>query len=436
MTSIQSESGSAAPGNVPSLQGAKAEEEGVSRPRSIVVEVIRLRQKEVPMYMGKMAAKDLLSLSDIDAFKEENLDGYQRELYRTRASEIFEYLVKCPIAVMPGVFVSLRKDGHSFKPGSDGGDLGTLDIPYRKGAVWIIDGQHRLGGFEKAAKGEGEVVDIEAADPEIVKELLSYELPVVFVDTSEATEMVRKYLDNPSVDITSKDIESVIFTVVNKTAKSINASLKDALLYKIHEAGIPGIPFIRKEEWRSNATRMAIALYKDMKSPLYQKINIAGTKGLKRPMRLNSFVSSLVRLVRDNKKFSGLQHDEKLAFVRAYWNALSDVCQEGFQYEAEYMLLKTIGVYSVNWLANDVFNWCAQGNIRPSRDAIRALIEPLKTFKWSKADSPLAAFGGLKGVAAAHKLLLQHLADHGILQAAETLEEMEEKKAPQLTLVS
>ncbi len=292
----------------------------------------------------------------------------------------------------------------------------------------MIDGQHRLGGFEKALKGEGEVVDIEVADTETLEEVLAYELPVVFVDTSEATKLVKKSLENPSVDITSKDIEAVIFTVVNKTAKSINASLKDALLYKIHEAGIPGIPFIKKEEWRSTATRMAIALYKDIKSPLYQKVNIAGTKGLKRPIRLNSFVSSLMRLVRDNQKFNGLTYDEKLGFVKSYWNALSDVCQEGFQYDTEYMLLKTIGVYSVDWLANDVFNWCDKSDTKPTRDTIRGLIEPLKTFKWSKADSPLAAFGGLKGVAAAHKLLLQHLADNGILKAAETLEEMEEKK--------
>ena len=380
------------------------------------------------MYMGKMTARELLSLYDIDAFKEESLDGYQRELYKTRANEIFTYLVQCPIAVMPGVFVSLRSDGHSFKEKQ--GDLGTLEIPYKKGAVWMIDGQHRLGGFEKAFKGEGEIVEIEAADKETLEELLAYELPVVFVDTGEAVKLVKDSLENSTVEIDSKDIESVIFTVVNKTAKSINASLKDALLFKIHEAGIPGIPFIKREEWRSTATRMAISLYKDTKSPLYLKINIAGTKGLKRPIRLNSFVSSLVRLVRDNQKFGMLTYDEKLSFVRSYWNALADVCHEGFQYDTEYMLLKTIGVYSVDWLANDVFNWFDKSGARPTRETIRGLIEPLKTFKWSKADSPLAAFGGLKGVAAAHKLLLQHLADNGILQAAETLEEMEEKKAP------
>ncbi len=426
METLQSQTGPVAPENVPSLLGAKAEEGGSGRPKVVRVDVIRLRQKEIPMYMGKMTAKDLLSLYDIDAFKEENLDGYQRELYKTRANEIFTYLVQCPIAVMPGVFVSLRTNGHSFK--EKDGDLGTLEIPYKKGAVWMIDGQHRLGGFEKAAKGEGEVVEIEAADAETLEGLLAYELPVVFVDTSEAVKLVKDSLENSSVDIDSKDIESVIFTVVNKTAKSINASLKDALLYKIHEAGIPGIPFLKKEEWRSTATRMAIALYKDVKSPLYLKINIAGTKGLKRPIRLNSFVSSLVRLVRDNQTFSRLTFEEKLTFVRGYWNALADVCHEGFQYDTEYMLLKTIGVYSVDWLANDVFNWCDKNVTRPTREVIRGLIEPLKTFKWSKADSPLAAFGGLKGVAAAHKLLLQHLADNGILQAAETLEEMEEKK--------
>src|SRR5438046_1147716 len=120
METLESTQGTVAPENASDLLGAKAAEGG-NKPRSLYVDVIQLRQKDVPMYMGKMTARDLLTLYDIDAFKEQTLDGYQRELYRNRASEIFEYLAECPIAVMPGVFVSLRSAGHAFRPGRQAG---------------------------------------------------------------------------------------------------------------------------------------------------------------------------------------------------------------------------------------------------------------------------------------------------------------------------
>ena len=421
--------GTSAPRKNPSPQGAQAGEE-VPRPTSVKVDVIRLHQKDIPMYMGKMTAKDLLHLYDIDAFREDELDGYQRELYKTRAQEIAQYLERCPIAVMPGVFVSLRTDGHGFTPNSKSGDVGVLEIPHRKGAIWMIDGQHRLGGFQKAIEeGEETPTQIQETNAETLKQLLDYELPVVFVDSSEATQVVKDFLQDPNVDIDEKDIESVIFTVVNKTAKSINASLKDALLYKIHNAGIPGIPFIEKEEWRTNATKIIIGLYKDAKSPLYQKINISGSRGLKRPVRLNSFVSSMVRLVRDNPEFVELGHDKQYEYLANYWIVLGEVLREGFKYDNDYMVLKTIGVYSLNWLANDVFNWCRQEDVETTIENLRKALEPLRTFKWRKGESPLESFGGLKGVAAARKLLLLHLGEAGNIQASETLQEEEEGKA-------
>lgn len=424
--------GPSAPANVLQLLGTEAEE-GVSR-QSVEVNVIRIRQKDVPMYFGKMTARDLLRLYDIDAFKEEELVGYQRELYRERTTEVFEYLVECPIAVMPGVFVSLRQGG-SFKPQSKDGDLGVLEIPYRKGAVWMIDGQHRLGGFEKALRGEGELVGVETTDQETLSNLMQYELPVVFVDSFEAAQRVKPYLKNPDANLDPIDIERVIFTVVNKTAKSINPSLKDSLLYKIHDAGIGGIPFIGKEEWRATATKIAIELHKGGKfsSPLIGKINIGGQKGLKRPVRLNSFVSSLERLIRDNSSFKNLGGNEgytpeKFNYVLAYWNALSEICKEGFQYERDYMVLKTIGVYSLNRLASDVFDWLQGEGLTPSKENIIKFIAPLKTYKWSKEDSPLAAYGGLKGVREAYKRLLEHLASNGISKASDTLEEIRKKE--------
>ncbi|MCJ7634888.1 DGQHR domain-containing protein, partial [Candidatus Bathyarchaeota archaeon] len=111
----------------------------------IEVAAIKLVQKNIEMYVGKMKVNDVLSLYELDKFKEEELEGYQRERYEERTSQLVEYLEKSPLAVMPAILVGLRKTNFV----SIDGDLGVLRIDRKKGALWIIDGQHRVGGFSK-----------------------------------------------------------------------------------------------------------------------------------------------------------------------------------------------------------------------------------------------------------------------------------------------
>ena len=100
------------------------------------------------------------------------------EKYRERTADLVEYLDECPVAVMPGLFASVR----DAKFVQTSGDLGTLEIPNKKGAVWIIDGQHRLGGFEKIR--EKFVFEEKlTVSPDLYKSLMDYELPIVFINS-------------------------------------------------------------------------------------------------------------------------------------------------------------------------------------------------------------------------------------------------------------
>ncbi len=86
--------------------------------------------------------------------------------------------------------------------------------------------------------------------------------------------------------------------------------------------------------------------------------------------------------------------------------------------------MRAIGVYSLNWLANDVFNWChAEGIKLPSEKDIEIWLEPLKAFDWTRK-SPIAAYGGMRGVQEAYKLLLAVLANGGKEKALLSLKEM------------
>ena len=377
---------------------------------SINVRVIRLKQKNIEMYVGKMKSKDILQLYEIDKFKEEELEGYQREQYEERTSELVEYLTKCPLAIMPSLLVSLRK--ADFTP--QNGDFGVLKIPRKKGAIWIIDGQHRIGGFNKV---RDRFVFSKSIDPLIFSDLMNYEFPVVFVDSATAAEKIGSALTLSENGFSSEDVERTIFFIVNKTQRGISPSLKDALLYRIKTSGIQGLPIIRKESWRIKAASIAITLNKDKDSPLINKINISGRRGTGKPIQLNSFVSSL-RVLFFDKDFSKLSNDNKLRFLKAYWAVLKDLLPQAFEKETsrEYMLLKALGVYSLNWIAKDVFQVCLkQAYDSGDIETLKSLLRPLKSFDWSTQTSPLSNLGGMKGAGKAYDMLLARLNQKGEL---------------------
>jgi DGQHR domain-containing protein len=370
----------------------------------IEVKVIRLIQKEIEMYVGKMKVDDILGLYELDKFKEEELEGYQREQYEERTSELVEYLEKCPLAIMPALLVSLRKARFD----SQDGDLGLLRIPRRKGSLWIIDGQHRIGGFSKI---RDKFVFSKTIDPSLFSDLMDYEFPVVFIDSTEAAGQVRAKEPQSMNGLSPEDIERTIFFIVNKTQKGISPSLKDALLYRIKTSGIQGLSLVDKEGWRIVGAEIGITLNCKEKSPLRDKINISGKRDTGKPVQLNSFVSSLEILFKEDK-FSSLSSDDQLCFLETYWSSLKDLLPEAFDAGTgrNYMLLKALGIYSIHWLARDILRSTIQeGADFKRKEVLMSKLSPIKSFDWDTKTSPLSALGGMKGATKAHELLLSLL---------------------------
>lgn len=404
--------------------------------RFIEVKVIKLVQKETDMYVGKMKVDDILNLYELDKFKDEELEGYQRERYEERTSELVEYLEKCPLAIMPALLVSLRETNFV----SNDGDLGVLKIERRKGSLWIIDGQHRIGGFSKI---KDKFIFSKSLDPSLFSDLMNYELPVVFVDSSSAAERIHSKESHYISELSAEDIERTIFFIVNKTQRGISPSLKDALLYSIKTSGIKGLSLVDKEGWRIVGSQIGITLNSKANSPLKDKINIGGKRNTGKPVQLNSFVSSLETLFKD-KEFSNLSNDDKLSFLEAYWSSLRDLLPEAFgnkencredssnkidkrismgirrkrgkenrkedsredNKEERYLLLTALGIYSVHWLAKDILHSAILEGIDFRRkELLKEKLNPIKSFDWKAKTSPLSALGGMKGVSKAYYVL-------------------------------
>jgi len=370
------------------------------------INVIRLRQKDIEMYLGKMKFIDVLKLYEIERFKEKELSGYQRELYEERTATFVEYLKKCPVPVVPSLLVSLREARFISKDN----ETGILEIPRKKGAIWIIDGQHRVGGFEKLWENLIFSDYSDEIDYESLLSLINFELPIVFIDSQKTVERLNNS-NRMKEQITYDDIERISFFVINKTQKGINPSLKDVLMYKIKTGGIEGIPFLDKESWRVSATHISILLNERESSPLYNKINVSGKRGTGKPIQLNSFVSSLKPLFMD-VNFSKMNDYGQFTYLSTFWGSLRELVPEAFHDDKwkDYMILKVIGVYCLNWLALDVFRLCLKtGYNHEDKQTIKKIINPLRNFDWNRQTSPLSSLAGMKGVREGYKLLCETL---------------------------
>jgi hypothetical protein len=415
----------------------------MEKTENIKVPVLVFEQKGVRNYVGVMKARDILDVWQVDRFIENQLSrGYQRQEEENRMREVYEYIEKCQIPIIPAILASVRIGSFS----KTNHNSGILELPRVVGALEIVDGQHRIGGFwiikrliEGERIGRRKMVEEEISR---LNNLLDFEIPVHLIDagsaikrmeeltTPEKRETMLRELNKESLG--PEDVERVHFFVINKTQKAIRPSLKDTLAYLITSSGVEGIPIIEKEKWKANvATPLVLDLHFAQNSPLKGMINVSGARGLGRPVQLASFVKSLEPLAK-NTFFTSLTHERRLDYLRRYWGVIAKIIPEAFQTDTykDYLILKTLGVYVLNRLANDVLNWCsARGIGEPSEDDIMPYLKPIGEFNWKK-DSHIASYGGQKGVRKAYEELMKFLADKGIAEAQKRYEELKVQRRP------
>lgn len=379
------------------------------------VPVIRMEQGDLVLYSGVIRAGDLLEVYDVYRWQTEELEnGYQRELWQDRAGRIADYLRRCTVPIIPPILASIREK-VDFK--AKDGQAGTLKFSSKKGTVWVIDGQTRIGGFDELQKRLNKIKDEELPEldeREDLEKLMEFPISVLFLDGPATLAKIKGKANAEVRDkINEKHIEKAFFLIVNSTAKRLKGSLLDRDAYGLVRAGFEGIPPIEDRGlWRVEATELAHGLTgKDM--PLFKMVNIVGARGMGRPIQLSSFVDSL-KPIANNEAFTKLSKDAQREFLRSFWQGLKDRVPKAFSEDkkerGKYLLLKTIGVRALNRVANDIFNYW-----REDDGKLKSLQVPLDSLTgssapWDRNASPLAAFGGEKGVREAHKFLLRELA--------------------------
>jgi len=235
---------------------------------AIQVHVSRFEQNGQVMFVGVMNSSDIIRIASVDVRDEQdNPSGYQRHRDEARCRRIAEFINQ-PTSALPGSILLNLRGSSTFLGEAENGAQGTLLIPDQKGGAWIVDGQHRMGGFEYTERG--------------------FMLPVVlFENLPHRQEMVH-------------------FSVINDTQKGINTSLTLSLLGELRE---------NIEDWKLQAHDIVYRLNRDPDSPWLERINMTGAKGMHRPVNLASFANALKPLLRQPGFFQAMTLTDQVTLL-------------------------------------------------------------------------------------------------------------------------
>ena len=328
----------------------------------IRLNVLRFEQNGQVMFASIIRASELLRIVAIDVRDELlNSSGYQRQRDETRCRQIAEYINR-PTSVLPGSILLNLRGSSSYQPDNHNQGRGILLIPDKKGSAWVVDGQHRLGGFEYTER--------------------DLSLPVVFFDN-----LARRQ-------------EMLNFSVINDTQKGINTSLTLSLLGELRESDA---------YWKIRAHDIIYSLNNDPESPWYERVNMTGARGMHRPVNLASFANSLKPLLRPDSFFQTLEITDQIYLLKQFWRVLRDMYPDAWCEPSRHILLKTFGVYVMSQVALYVFQLCAANQGDFSQEQIKEYLKPIGDFDWHQNTSPFHAMGGMKGCKEATSTLINKL---------------------------
>ena len=125
--------------------------------KKLILPVLKINQPHEPqkgIYIGKIKVKDLINETQFkidywDPKKKTTLaQGYQREPSKIRYIKIAKYIENTNEPIFPTTILINSRDSLKFESDDKKNGWGKLII--NKYPLWIVDGQHRIGGLKYA----------------------------------------------------------------------------------------------------------------------------------------------------------------------------------------------------------------------------------------------------------------------------------------------
>ncbi len=300
---------------------------------------VRIKQKNpnVNLYVTALPLKVLLGRFKPDTYSSDNPRGYQRPVTPSRLRKLSEYVREeegmLPTSILLCIREPYRAHFVSANGNTEGGQAGMLTVDPSV-PMWIVDGQHRLYGLERAMTKDK------------AKWLADYPLPVVIVDGLDAYEEMR------------------YFHVINTRHKGVPTDVVDRHLLAMRES--EGAALIDREGEknyrRARATKLADMLNTDPQSPWRGLIRMSGDKLQPEHMvRQHSMVTSLEPML-SNSVVQRASDEEAWKLLLNFWIAAGDLWRSAFEEPTEYVIQRPLGTGALHQLLPDVLELCGADN--------------------------------------------------------------------------
>ncbi len=278
------------------------------------IPTIKFEQNNRPLYFFVLNAKFIYANFAVSRRIEDKEKGYQRSFSKSRIGSIARYIDKQNGILPNSVLVNIDTDKFSYNENTK--EITLLDDVT---VGFIIDGQHRIWGANKAEK--------------------NILLPVV-----------------ATVGLTDQE-QAQLFVKINREQKGVPVSLYLDLL-DLTEGVIDNfdddaVPADRR------AIEIAKRLNEDDESPLFELIRTAGESG--RGIALNEFVNQIKQYV-DPKRGKLVQFgfEDQYKLFKIYFKAIKSVFLEQWN-DNNSLILKTVGFGGIMKAFHEVFHLVTQG---------------------------------------------------------------------------
>lgn len=227
----------------------------------IEVKCLKANQPIGLMYVGVIDSEDLekITYSDVRRLREgsenrevEDYIGIQRKLDRRREKIIGKYVNLVDATFPNSIIISISSNDAEYI-----NDKGVLRLEYKDDIAKVLDGQHRIAGFQDYRGKRG-----------------TFEL------------IVTIYIDMDVED------QAIVFATINKEQKNVSNSLV-ADLFAFAESRSP----------QKTGHNIARALNKKEGSPFFDKIKILGTaESSNETITQSTFVDSIIKYITRDKQ--------------------------------------------------------------------------------------------------------------------------------------
>jgi DGQHR domain-containing protein len=266
-------------------------------PTNCTFPVIMLRQGKVTMYAFVAPSEVLRKVCTVSRREEDAEKGYQRHLKESRLRQIARYVDEKEGVIPNNIILDFYSKLVEVNE-----EKSTITFPSNKKVAWVIDGQHRLFGFDFAKT--------------------QYPLLVI--------GFIRLNLD--------QDVK--MFVTINTEQKRLPSSLTLDLL------GIIG----SDEDINTRCRDLVAKLNEEEESPWYDRVNMTGESiGY---ISLVNFVRKVKPLVSATGVLKSYTFKEQYLCLANYWSALKAVFADQW---GKSLLTKTVGFGALMNLFPTVF---------------------------------------------------------------------------------